>query len=339
MPLDMRTRSRCLLAAVAGALSACTLLASCGSRTPLFVIEQVAVDAAPPPMDSRALDSQGLPDTTFDAGFDVTDDFSFDTSFDATPDVDFGDTFVPPIDGSTPDASIACADGGGVTQAYLWAASGLLYTFDPPTLTATPLGMVQCPSTSSPWTLSVSRAGFGYMIYEDWNIYKVDLSTLECTTTPYVPFQLGFTGEEAIAVSRGSATERLFVYGVDSTQTPTLAVTDLTSFVLSPVGLVTPDPMAFPLDMQGDAFGRLFALSDTGQLLDLASGSAALLGEDQTAFDGTGGWAIMTWNDELYFFGGTQGTIYHYDLTTKQLSTVGQVNDIIVGASAAACIH
>jgi hypothetical protein len=320
---------------------ACTWLSACGSRTPLFVIEPYAPDP-PPKMDSGAPDTFFGPpqDAGFDGGFDAIDDFGFDTSFDATPDVDFGDTFVPPIDGATPDGSIFCADGGGVTTAYLWAASGLLYTFDPPTLTATPLGMVNCPSNNSPWTLSVSRAGFGYMIYEDWNIYQVDLSTLNCSTTPYVPFQLGFTGEEAIAVSRGTATERLFVYGVDSNQTPTLAVTDLTSFVLSPVGAITPNPMAFPLDMQGDAFGRLFALSESGQLLDIASGSGSLLGEDQTAFDDAdGGWAIMTWNDELFFFGGSQGTIYQYDLTTKQLTMVGQVNDSIVGASAAACIH
>jgi hypothetical protein len=334
----MRTRTRCLLAAIAGALSACTLLAACGSRTPLFVIDPLVVDASP--NDSRAGDAL-LPDDADDTGGDAGFDATGDVGFDASPDVVvFEDSFVPPIDGTTPDSSIMCGDGGGVTTAYLWAQSGLLYTFDPPTLTATPLGMVQCPSTSSPWTLSVSRAGFAYMIYEDWNIYQVDLSTLACSTTPYVPGQLGFTGQEAIAVSRGSATERLFVYGMDVNQTPTLAVTDLTSFVLAPVGTVTPNPLAFPLDMQGDAFGRLFALSISGQLLDIASGSAALLGEDQTGFsDVGGGWAIMTWNDQLYFFGGPQGTISLYDLTTKQLSTVGQVNDSIVGASAAACIH
>ncbi len=334
----MGPRSRYTLALAAGAVGAGAVLLACGSRTELFSLVPPVADAADAGRaDSRPPDSALVTDTSVDAGFDST--IGFDTSFDTTVDVVvFEDTFVPPIDANRPDVSAFCTDGGSTT-AYLWAASGELYTFDPPTLTTQPLGMVSCPTMQGPWTLSVTREGIGYMIYQDWNIYRVDLSTLECTTTPYVPFQLGFTGQEAIAVSRGTATERLFVYGVDQTQTPTLAVTDLASFVLTPVGLVTPNPMAFPLDMQGDAFGRLFALSETGELLDIASGSGALLGEDQTAFnDPGGGWAVMTWNDELFFFGGTT-TIYQYDLTTKNLTVVGQVNDEIVGASAADCIH
>ena len=39
----------------------------------------------------------------------------------------------------------------------------------------------------------------------------------------------------------------------------------------------------------------------------------------------------------IYFFAG--GTIYLFDLASQALQMVGQVNDTIVGASAAACIH
>ena len=114
-------------------------------------------------------------------------------------------------------------------------------------------------------------------------------------------------------------------------------MTDLTNFVLTPVGIVNPNPNAFPLDMQGDAFGRLFGLSSSGQLLQIDSATAALMGEDQTLFTAQGSWAVMTYNEQIYFFAG--GTIYLFDLASQALQMVGQVNDTIVGASAAACIH
>jgi len=315
----MRLRSCCIVAAC---IAPWALLGACGSRTGLLVLEgppDAASDTAPP---DTATPDLGMPDTTIDAD----DDAGLDA--DALPDV-------PTIDGAPEDAAPLCPDGG-VSEAYLWSQGGTLYSFDPPTLTAVPLGMVECPTTASPWTLSVSRDGFGYMIYEDWNIYRVDLATLACETTPYQPFQLGFTGQEAIAISRGSSAERLFVYG-NPAAGPTLAVTDLTNFVLTPVGIVNPNPNAFPLDMQGDAFGRLFGLSSSGQLLQIDSATAALMGEDQTLFTAQGSWAVMTYNEQIYFFAG--GTIYLFDLASQALQMVGQVNDTIVGASAAACIH
>jgi hypothetical protein len=141
--------------------------------------------------------------------------------------------------------------------AYVLSLSGELFTFDPSTITIRYLGLPSCPTNESPWTLSVSRTGVAYILYEDWGIYQVDLSTLACERTAYVPFQLGFSGEEAIAVSRDTGDERFYVYGM-APSGPLLAVTDFTSFVLSPVGPVTPPPTAYPLDMQGNAQGKLF---------------------------------------------------------------------------------
>jgi len=316
----MRFRTCCVVAACIAPWGS---LAACGSRTGLFTLEP-APDAAATVLDS-AMPEVDLPDVPFPP--------------DEGPDADaMVDSSLPPIDATVSDAPPLCPDGG-VSSAYLWSESGTLYTFDPTTLTTQSLGVVSCPTAASPWTLSVSREGYGYMLYEDWNIYRVNLATLACATTPYQPFQLGFIGEEAIAVSRGAGAERLFVYGLPDAG-PTLAVTDLTSFVLTPVGEVTPNPNSYPLDMQGDAFGRLFALSPGGLLLQLDSATGALLAEDQTTYnEGGGGWAIMTYNEQIFFFGGTEGSIYSFDLASQTVTNVAQVNDIIVGASAADCIH
>ena len=145
------------------------------------------------------------------------------------------------------DAGLSCGAAG--LTAYLWDMVGILYTFDPATLGVETLGQVNCPTNAEPWTLSVSRAGVGYMMFTDWNIYRVDLATLDCTQTPYVPGQLGFTDDEALAVSRGQGAERLFVYS--NIPVATLAVTDLTDFVLSPVAPRRPRPPARPSTCRG----------------------------------------------------------------------------------------
>ncbi len=300
-------------------------LAACGSRTGLFpgsdTPNEALTDGGPPP--SSPDDAGPPPD-------DASLPYEPDTSLPPPP------SPVPPIDGATPPAAPLCADGGGTTTAYLWGESGTLYTFEPLSLTSTPLGVISCPTTGTPWTLSVSRTGYGYFMYTDWRIYRVNLATLACETTPYQIGQLGFTGSESLAVSRG-ASESLYVYGMNAAG-PTLGVTDLSSFVLSEVGIVTPNPEAFPPDMQADAYGRLFVLSRQGVLAEVSSTNAQLLGLDVTTF--TGGqtsWAVMTWNDSVYFFGGDQ--VSQFDLATQQLTFLGLVSDNVVGASAAACIH
>jgi hypothetical protein len=130
---------RAFIASVAIAVA----LLACGARTGLLIPEGVEPDATPPR----------------DAAHDVRDASTVDV------------TDAPTID----DVASGC--DGGVT-AYLWDFGGTLYTFEPTTLATTVLGPVHCPTSSTPWTFSVSRAGYALMIYEDWKIYHVDLSTL-----------------------------------------------------------------------------------------------------------------------------------------------------------------
>jgi hypothetical protein len=234
--------------------------------------------------------------------------------------------------GDAGDEGAACPVGG--PTAYLWTADAALYTFDPATLQTTLLGVVSCPSDQPPWTMTVSGSGFGYMIYDDWNIYRVDLATLACTPTPYVPGQLGFTGEEGVAVAREDGVERFFVFG-DGT-VPTLAVSDFTSFVLSEVGPATPDPDAFPVAVQGDASGRLYALSQTGTFFELGSTPAEVSDLAQTTLGEPDNWAILRYGAGIYLFG-QGGAVGLYDPVANQLVPLGSVNMSIIGASAAPC--
>ena len=176
----------------------------------------------------------------------------------------------PCCDGSLPgDASTArdaggCANGGGAVEvSYVFDAVGVLYRYDPRTARPTRLGAPNCGNGNVPWTMTASRE-HAYVVYTDWTLYAVDLVTLACSPTSFRSGQLGLDSEFGVAVSGSGATERLFVYGQPTGGTsPILAVTDLSSFVLTKVGDVRPAPpvSSFPVNLTADATGHLIAFS------------------------------------------------------------------------------
>ena len=240
------------------------------------------------------------------------------------------------------DAAI-CPDGG-LPTAYLIDAAGALYVFDPASLHVQLLGTPNCGAQATepgPWTLSVSREGVAYVVYEDWNIYAVDLHTLACTQTPFVPGQLGISNNYAIAISRASGPERMFVFGLppgDGTK-PVLASTDLSTFVLTEVGrpIALPAPEA-EFDMQADAFGNLYLYTPDGVLTELGDTTGAVTGWSATGFPPPAtSWAVMTYQDQVYLFGGHEAA--RYDFATRRAVDLGPltVGSNIVGASAIPC--
>jgi hypothetical protein len=268
-----------------------------------------------------SLTESGTPDAgAFDAG-------GLDSS---TPNV-------PPIS-ATPSQGTPtlCADGAA-PQAYLWAVDSTLFSFDPSSLETRALGVINCPTTANPWSLNVAASGATYAIYEDGSLYEVDLGTLACQPTAYSVGQLGFYGQTGMTLGAGENANRLYVYGQGSS--PALGVSDLSRFILFQLGPITPQPQPLPVDLKSDAYGRLFTLTSNGRFDELDPATGSLLGEDNTGFSGTqGGWALLPDNGQLYFFGGVSGGVSRYDVAAKALFPLGQVNQTIVGASAAPCV-
>jgi hypothetical protein len=233
----------------------------------------------------------------------------------------------------TSTSAPTCADAK--LNAYLCDDGETLYTFDPMTLATAPIGQLSCPTQATPWTMTVDGLGSAYVIYDDWYVYRVDLATLSCALTPYVPGQLGFTGEEGIAVAAVGGVDRFFVFG--ASPDPTLAVSDLTSFVLSPVGPVTPPNGEFPVAIQGDAFGHLYAFSQDSTFFELSSASAGVTHLGHPSLPGGGNWAVMAYGSQIYLFG-AGGTVGRYDPPSQQLTTLGTVGFSVIGASATPCV-
>jgi hypothetical protein len=240
---------------------------------------------------------------------------------------------LPPLDATPPANAPAICEGGGPPKAYLLAQDATVFQFDPSTLALHSLGVLKCPSSAEPWTFTVSQDGSAYVLFEDWNLYRVDLSTMQCSTTSYASGQLGFSGQEAIALAPSE--KRLYVYG--NASTPALAVADVKDFLLFRLGAGQP-AAPFPVDMKVDAYNRMYGLGNTGALTQFDPSTGDVMAQDQTGFDGTtGGWALMAYEDSLYFFGGSYGGVTRYDVATKTMTPIGQVNQTIVGASAVPC--
>jgi hypothetical protein len=282
-------------------------LLACGSRTELLV-----------PVGSD--DDAGKLDASADARADATG----------------------PIDSSIgPDSALSCPDGG-LPTAYLLDEAGALYTFSPATLETVLLGTPDCGTTELPWTVSVSREGVAYLVFEDWNIYAVDLASLGCKKTAFQPGQLGISEEFAIAISRATPTERMFVYGQPPGMPgPILTSTDLTSFVLTEVGPVLPLTMPeTAFDMQADLLGHLFVFTVDGLLTEIDATTAQVTISSQTDFPPSedSSWAVMTYQDQVYMFANLQ--VARYDATSHTAVVLGSLTGTgdIVGASAVPCL-
>jgi hypothetical protein len=316
-------RSTRVVAVLAG-LAPAALGTACGSRSGLFLFAEPTPssgDSGPVPID--AADVAPPPDHA------IHDDES------------------APIDVNVPpDSGLKCADGATDTHAYLVSETGTFYEYDPASLQARPLGSLACPDPngSQPFTMTVTE-GNAYVIYQDSLLYKVDLATLACSATAFNPGAVGLQGNFGIASAYEGATEWLYLYGcVNSGPTcvPTLARADLTTYAVELVGAVAPLPptMIFPVDMKADGYGRLFAIDYPGNLIQIDRTTGTVVGYDATGFTlSPSAEALLAWNGLLYIFGGRTGTVAQYDLVAHKLIPLGQVNDAIVGAGAAPCVH
>jgi hypothetical protein len=248
---------------------------------------------------------------------------------------------LPPIDATPPpnDASLSCPIGG--LTAFLLGDNGSLFTFDPDTLATTNLGVLNCPSQSTPWTLTAASSGLLYAVYQDWRIYEIDPRTLTCTATPYDPTRLDVGTGIGVTVAPGDAGEVMYIYGIQSTTTPALARGDLQTFTMSLVGEIIPKPSSnhYPIDIRANAFGRMFGLSSDGLFIEIDKSNATILAQNQTTFREMGSFALLTWNDDFYFFNGAN--VSKYDVATNSLALVDTLPGAptIVGASAAPCLH
>jgi hypothetical protein len=173
------------------------------------------------------------------------------------------------------DAGVAsnCAESAKLIYLVTTSTAGganELYSFNPtkPGRSAyTRIGALSCPSSSSPQTMGVDRAGTAWVFYSDGRLFKVDVTTARCTATSftYPGAGLDFTmGSGFTALGGDVARETLFLVRNGLQRFDTAALTR--TFVGGPTttsGELTggPDGKLFVFDPAGS--GRLLEVNPT----------------------------------------------------------------------------
>jgi hypothetical protein len=257
------------------------------------------------------------------------------TGLDVAPSLAAGDASPPGDAAPTFDAAAHCADGGPSVLAYALDDVGTIHRFDPQTAQVQPLGTPDCGNGNVQWTMTASNRA-AYIVYTDWTLYRVDLATMICAPTPFQASQLGLDGEFGVAVTGSGASERLFVYGVQTGHTdPILAVTDTTSFSMSVVGSVLPAPPvdSFPVNLTADdVSGTLYAFSPGGWLQKIDPATAKVLDAADSGVTTTSTWATLAFGPQLLLWVGPR--VDGYDLAKRTRTSDHDVGVSAVGASA-----
>jgi hypothetical protein len=185
---------------------------------------------------------------------------------------------------------------------YTVDRNGTLSKFDPSTLTSTPIGTLDCPEATLPYSMNLDQSAVAWVVYDDGHLWNVDVSNAHCTATSFAPGQSGFTGFGMGSVFDSmTGKDTLFVAG-GPTDTD-LATIDLGTLTLSVVGTID----ATRTEVSGTGDGQLWVFEPSPpfiERLDPASGMT-LEHHDLNAITSIGGYAIKFWGGAFYIFIGT----------------------------------
>jgi hypothetical protein len=239
-----------------------------------------------------------------------------------------------PFGDARPEAAMGCTRPP-TEVAYLLDGEGALYRYDPVKGKATLLGTPSCGDENIAWTMTASGTTAFILYTGDWNLYAVDIATLACTLTPFQNGQLGLDAEYGFAAVGDPVPTQLYFYGIPDGQDQTiLAVSDTTSFVLSPVGPITPQPPSgLVVNLTADKLGNLYAYAPTGYLQRIDPVTAAALQVVQTDVLTEGTWGTLAYGTELILLAETDAVVYDLAAMARQSTRDIHVAHIGAGAS------
>ena len=245
------------------------------------------------------------------------------------------------------DQNEDCADGTELVYT-IDQFNYRLSQFDPGTKAFTDLGSLSCPSTGggTPFSMSLDRAGFAYVLYTTGELFKAPIGNLAaCTKTTWTSqaglkvFGMGFSTDAV-----GGSAETLFVGG-GQTQTQasyTLAKLDVATMTATVVG----SQMQLP-EMTGTGNAELWGfMPDTTSArvvkFDKQTG-AALTTYAVPSLAGTmTAYAFAHWGGDFWVFlrkgSETATTVYQIDGMTGAIEGMTPATGrTIVGAGVSTC--
>jgi hypothetical protein len=232
---------------------------------------------------------------------------------------------------------------------YTLTADNRLYSFDPPTLTFSLIGTLDCPGLGeSPYSMAVDRNANAWSVFTDGNLYRIDTDTAHCTATSFVPGQHGWTtfGMGFSADSPEGNTDTLYVSEaayISGGGTQGLGKIDLVSMTLTPIGMY--DLLDARAELTGTGDAKLFGAFE-GSPYDVAqidkTNAHILTQAPQNAINyapDTSNFAFAFWGGDFWLFvgPGTSTDVFHYQPSTQTTTKVKTVDMEIVGAGVSTC--
>jgi hypothetical protein len=205
---------------------------------------------------------------------------------------------------------------------YLVDRDFSLLRYEPDTDTLTPIGTLACPAgAATPFSMSVDRSATAWVLYNDGNVFHVDVRDASCRASGFTPNQMGFEvfGMGFASDVAGGSSETLYISGGPLSGvgggSSTFGSIDVASLSVATRGTLAGTP-----ELTGNGAGELWGFfPDTTPMsvrhLDKTNG-ATLRSIDVSSIDalGLGGaqaWAFAFWGARYYIF--YQGA---FDLTT-----------------------
>jgi hypothetical protein len=258
-----------------------------------------------------------------------------------------GDDFAPPVEeeedppeepiDEDPPAEDDCEDTSDLVY-VVERDSKTLYLFDPPTLSFTKLGALDCSIYGNPTSMSVSRDGFAYVRYSTDDLYAVELETMNCEATAY-DTDFGAFGMGYATQHDKTWRDELFI--ANKTE---LAKVDTTSWTVETMG-----DLPSQSELTGNADGELWAflpLETPAALVQLDKTNGAEM--DWVSIDefpnpaNIDTFAFATWGGDFWLFVRSYGMGESTDVfrVTKSGSIDKVKNNVglnIVGAGVSTC--
>jgi hypothetical protein len=247
----------------------------------------------------------------------------------------------PPAAGGEPPND-DCSDASKLV--YVASEENDLYSFAPDKLKFTKLGRLTCPSQTVN-SMAVDRSGTAWVNYDDGKIYKVDIATLGCTATSYVPAQGRFTkvlGMGFATDAPGSSSETLFVA---DNRGKGIGKVDLATMTLTPLGPYTGELSGSDAELTGTGDARLFGFFTTSPAhfaaIDKATGQTPMATLLPSVDASSGGYAFSFWGGDFWFYTANDTpttSVTHYVSKDGTASVVlSDIGFVIVGAGVSTC--
>jgi hypothetical protein len=237
--------------------------------------------------------------------------------------------------------------GSGCTEeaklVYVVGEGNELYSFYPPTLQLTQVGIINCPEAgfATPFSMAVDRQGTAWVLFSDGRIHHVSTSNAACTSTSYQAGQQGFQtfGMGFVSDTPGSDAETLYVGDYFGSG---LGKIDTSTLTLSFVGPYDALPgSAAELTGTGDA--RLYGFFNEAPIIiaEIDKTSASIISQaSQPTVSIGSGWAFAFWGGDFWLFTSPTGDsqIDRYQPANGTTTTVKMnLGANIVGAGVSTC--